>query len=588
MSWIDDWLEGVVHRSARQSPTERSRHERFIVARAVSALTALAALPLYLVVRGVPSLTEFLAVLALSSPLAAVLLTARTGRMVLGQGVVSVVIGLLALLLVPARGDLVAALALLGLVVPLDSLFCGAKRAILPAAVVSVLGTAIVLVLVAAGLAPPKGEAGSIALAVGTALAIGHAFSIAVQDRRMKGLIAEALSLRVAHDSSILESIDDLVTWHDRNGLVLKANAAASRLVGVPVSTLLERGLLARIHTSDRPLFLRAISDAARSSEPVVVRFRVEKPGRADSSGAPVPDTWANSRAVQEAIWMETRAHRVPNASAGEATVVAVTRSIEDHVVQAQEFERLKRSAEQGAMARTRLLAQACQELRLPAQTIAGFADLLRARNVQPRGDETPAYVEAIRSAGRALLGTVSKLSDLSKIETGTYDIELEPVAVDEVVQDFTEALGDAWAPNASRIVSDVPPGLPPLRIDRRACRDLLTVLAEMVQKAVPAGTMLELRARRKGERVCLTVGVASPTGRAIASGRFGDGGLALQVARGLADLHHGRIALIVGSQGPEAMLSLPAERHGKSPMSERSAASPIPAVCGMLAFKMD
>jgi two-component system, cell cycle sensor histidine kinase DivJ len=588
MSWIDDWLEGVVHRSARQSLAERAQHERFIVARAVSALAALAAFPLYLVVRGVPSLVEFLAVFTLSSPLVAVLLTVRTGRIVLGQGLVSAAIGMIAIAIMMARGDLAATMLLLALVLPLDALFSGAKRSILLAATASVVGMAMVAVLAGTDAVAPKGDAGAIALAIGVALAIGHAVAIAVQDNRIGSLVAHALSLRDGRDSSILETIDDLVTWHDQHGSVLKANAAANRLIGTPVSTVLGRGLLAQTYTPDRPLFLKAISEAARSSEPVVVRFRLHREGGCDPLAAAGVAGRLNARSMHEPIWVEMRAHRAPSASAEEATVVAVTRSIADHVSQADEFERFKRSAERSAIGRARLLAQACQELRLPAQTIAGFADLLRARNVQTRGDEAPAYIEAIRSAGRALLSTVSNLSDLSRIETGTYQIEPESVAVDEFVKEFTEELGTSWAPNASRLVLDVPPGLPTLQIDRRAGRDLLRVLAEMVQKAVPAGTVLELRARREGERVCLTIGAASPIGASIASGRFGEGGLALQVARGLAELHGGRIALAVGSQGPEAIFSLPAERQGRGLIPERGAARRVHPVCGTLALKMD
>ena len=63
------------------------------------------------------------------------------------------------------------------------------------------------------------------------------------------------IGARGSQDRSLLHAIDDLVTWHDRNGHVLKANAAAMKLVGAPASSLQGRGLFARVHVADRPAF---------------------------------------------------------------------------------------------------------------------------------------------------------------------------------------------------------------------------------------------------------------------------------------------------------------------------------------------
>src|SRR5687767_6745075 len=57
ISWVDDWLAGLVHGAAAE-PVERSRHERFIVARTVTTLAALASLPAYMLGRGAPTQVE--------------------------------------------------------------------------------------------------------------------------------------------------------------------------------------------------------------------------------------------------------------------------------------------------------------------------------------------------------------------------------------------------------------------------------------------------------------------------------------------------------------------------------------------------
>jgi cell cycle sensor histidine kinase DivJ len=64
----------------------------------------------------------------------------------------------------------------------------------------------------------------------------------------------------------LLDHVGDLVTWHDANGGVVFANAAARALTGARSAELLGRGLLERVHIADRPLFLKALSDAAHGT----------------------------------------------------------------------------------------------------------------------------------------------------------------------------------------------------------------------------------------------------------------------------------------------------------------------------------
>ena len=57
---IGDYLDALVHPSARQDALAAARHRAFIAPRLVGGLSALAALPVFLAVRGVPSTLEFI------------------------------------------------------------------------------------------------------------------------------------------------------------------------------------------------------------------------------------------------------------------------------------------------------------------------------------------------------------------------------------------------------------------------------------------------------------------------------------------------------------------------------------------------
>lgn len=55
------YVDGLVHPSAQQDALSSSRHRAFIAPRLIGSLVALAAFPVYLTLRGVPSALELLA-----------------------------------------------------------------------------------------------------------------------------------------------------------------------------------------------------------------------------------------------------------------------------------------------------------------------------------------------------------------------------------------------------------------------------------------------------------------------------------------------------------------------------------------------
>ena len=89
ISAIEARLSGLVHDCAKNDPVERSRHERFIASRMTVGAIALCLLPLYLLVRGVPSGPEYVAMICLVAPVAAAIVLSRSGRLALAHAISS-------------------------------------------------------------------------------------------------------------------------------------------------------------------------------------------------------------------------------------------------------------------------------------------------------------------------------------------------------------------------------------------------------------------------------------------------------------------------------------------------------------------
>jgi cell cycle sensor histidine kinase DivJ len=596
MDWLDDWLSGLVHRSGHSDLAERSRHERFIASRTSSAMVALAGLPPYLLGGGVPTALECLAMTALAAPFAGVLLLSRFGRLDLAQALVSLALTIFVAAAVATFWDnsFLAVLALL--VVPLDALISGSRRAAIIAAVLSGLGVPLMAWLSAHGHVAGQGAALTTIFAVGGALGLGHALAQMMVDHRLKSLLRGALRAGEARESDALHSIDDLFTWHDRNGSVLRANTGAAKVVGVPASALHGRGLFNRIHVPDRPAFLKALSDAATATDAVVVQFRLQKgePHDTVTDGNDVPAR-LGSKSRRELIWVEMRAHRLARSGADGSSedscaVVAVTRDISGHRQRADELEASRSEAERAVETRARLLATVSHELRTPLNAILGYSEILMGKADPSRDEHRQDYAEIIHHSGRHMLNLVSTLLDLSTIEAGHYELAPEPIEVAELVQDCCRFMGLAANRAGVVLAQDVTKGLPELRADRRACQQILLNLLSNSVKFTPKGGLVTVQARRDGDRIALTVrdtgvGVChtelphlgNPFYKA-ASGRSRpdkSAGLGLSVVRGLVALHDGQIDIASApGDGTNVTVNLPIDAG-----SARRPAVPAPVL---------
>jgi cell cycle sensor histidine kinase DivJ len=562
-------------------PVERGRHARFILVRIIAGGLALAGLPACLAWRGVPAAAECAAVLALVAQLGAAVVLMRTGMFTLAHGLSSAALAAVIAASALWGGSPVAAVWLL--VVPAEALLSGSLPSAVVAAALAALSLGAAAALNAFGIAPV--QSGSAALmGVLPVLLASHAimqgFEGARLDRR-----ANTFARRDRSDAAVLQAIDDLVTWHDRNGHVVDASAASTKLLGLPPAALQGRGMFARVHIGDRPAFLKAISDAASSDQPIAVQFRIHVAVAAEAE--------ARASAVQgpTAVWVEMRAHRVagaPGADEAGHAVVAVTRDVSEQRRRADELEIARATAEKADSLKGRFLATVSHELRTPLNAIIGFSEILGmdagATLDAARAKE---YAQIIRSSGQHLLEVVNMLLDLSKIETGNFDFVPEPFDLAPLVHGCCDLVRLRAEQAGVALSRDIASDLPEFVSDRRACRQILINLLSNAVKFTPAGGRVTVSVRREHGRVVLVVadtGIGIPeedlprlgdpffqAGTAYDRAHEGSG-LGLSVVRGLVGLHRGTM-MIESSPGRGTVVSV------KLPLDCRSGASHLAVV---------
>jgi len=98
------------------------------------------------------------------------------------------------------------------------------------------------------------------------------------------------------------------------------------------------------------------------------------------------------------------------------------------------EMEKARDEAERANEAKSEFLSRMSHELRTPLNAILGFGQLfeMSADELSPNQREN---IKEIMNAGTLLLDLVNEVLDLTQVESGTLEVKMEMVAVDEMIK---------------------------------------------------------------------------------------------------------------------------------------------------------
>jgi PAS domain S-box-containing protein len=198
---------------------------------------------------------------------------------------------------------------------------------------------------------------------------------------------------------------------------------------------------------------------------------------------------------------------------------------------------------------RERFIADAAHELRTPTTTLVGFVEMLERNRHAMSEDQIEEAIETMSQAGDRLTVLVVNLLDLSKIQQGQLEADLEPVSIAEV----SNAVVKATPPPAGKsIVVRIDNGLTAITDRHR----LDQILANLLTNAYRyGGTNIELSAKDNGESVVVSVDddgpqideelaarVFDPFSRGQNATKVGGSGLGLAISKMLVELLGGEI----------------------------------------------
>ena len=113
---------------------------------------------------------------------------------------------------------------------------------------------------------------------------------------------------------------------------------------------------------------------------------------------------------------------------------VGINTNIADRVEAELALQEAKDAAERANRAKSEFLATMSHELRTPLNAVIGFSEILRDEILGTLNDEQKELVLDIHISGNHLLAMINDILDLSKIEAGKMELQLENFSVKEAV----------------------------------------------------------------------------------------------------------------------------------------------------------
>ena len=548
MSIIRDCLDALLHPSARYDALTRARHRAFMAPRLLGSLAALAAFPVFLALRGAPTAIEVAAFAWLIAPILLSWFLSRTGRYEGAHVLSSLALAGFVMMVAAATGGIESFVAVWLIVIPLEAALSASRRVVgfafalatSCAALLIVLGHYHVLPVPDPGMALHGALTG-----FGVISAILYAAGLAWGTESLARTTVSLLCVEEDRYRLLALNMSDIISCHSRNGAVRFISPAAETMLGAPVTQLAGHGLFDRVHVADRPAYLTALSDAARGGEARSVEFRIRR------------DAIRRQGHAAEFIWVEMRCRPLEQASS-EAEVVAVMRDVTDRKIQEQALELARTAAEQADASRTRFLANMSHELRTPLNAIIGFSEMIvQEEALMIDAARRKEYAQLINDSGQHLLSVVNGILDMSKMESGNFEILPEPFAPRAALLHCCNLLALKAREGGVDLVTRAPEDLAVMTGDPRAFKQIVLNLVVNAIKFTERGGSVTVSATVEGPRLVLRVtdtgvGISADDLKRIGDPFFQAGktyqrkhegtGLGLSIVKGLVGLHHGEI----------------------------------------------
>jgi signal transduction histidine kinase len=270
----------------------------------------------------------------------------------------------------------------------------------------------------------------------------------------------------VSQSTAILQSLSDGVIVCDQNGAVITVNLAAEKILDRPIDELVTWNL----------------GDLLRR----LLGRRVDELPLDDLLAHPW-DERARPRTLSTTFQLGPRTISV--------TLDPVISTKEELLGAVAVFRDRTREVESDRL-KTEFIGTVSHELRTPMTSIKGFTQLLVMGNLGPVNETQREFLNIIQSNAERMIAIINDLLDITKIETGSVELEIRPIHVAETLSKVLLDLQTKVHERQQTLTLSLPAGLPLVRADAHRFNQILFNLVSNAVKYTPRGGSITIEAR--------------------------------------------------------------------------------------------
>ncbi len=293
------------------------------------------------------------------------------------------------------------------------------------------------------------------------------------------------------------------------------------------------------IHPDDLENTVALITEARRRQANFSLEFRVIRP---DGSMR----------------WIHARGFPVKDSRGHVYRIAGIAEDITE-LKESMDTKVLKETAEAANKAKSDFLASMSHEFRTPLNAIIGFSELVSTGLGGPLTDQQKKYVTHIFTSGQHLLSLVNDVLDLSKVEAGKMELEMNAFNINKLIEDSIALFKEKAYKQSLQMTFEIAQGLDTGIGDERKIKQVLFNLLGNAVKFTPDGGRIHVEVTVTDDKNVLRYSV-SDSGIGISTEdknklfkpfqqgdtrltrKYKGTGLGLSLCKKLVELHGGRI----------------------------------------------
>ncbi len=222
------------------------------------------------------------------------------------------------------------------------------------------------------------------------------------------------------------------------------------------------------------------------------------------------------------------------------------------------ELEMQKNQLDEASRLKSAFLSNMSHELRTPLNSVIALSSVLNRRLEGVIPDEEYGYIDVIERNGKMLLSLINDILDLSRIEAGKEEINLNRFSIRDVIMEVITLIEPMAKEKGIDIIAEIDDDITPIRSDYTKCRHIIqNIISNAVKFTAKGNVTVNCRQHNDWIEICVSdtgIGIAEDKIRYIfdefrqadesMSRLYGGSGLGLTIAKKYTTILHGTITV--------------------------------------------